>query len=62
MLFATWLIGGDNRRLVSSRSHVAQGFAETTGAEFVGAAEEFDGIVDVEWGQQKLHGSIMLIA
>jgi hypothetical protein len=62
VLFATRLIGGNNRRLVSSRRYIPKGFAETTGTELVGAAEEFDRIVDVEWGQQKLHGSIMLIA
>jgi hypothetical protein len=30
--------------------------------EFIGAAEEFYRIVDIEWSQQKLHGPIMLVA
>jgi hypothetical protein len=62
MLFANWLAWRNNRRLVPLWSHVAQGFAEATLTEFIGAAKKFNRIVDAEWSQQELHRPIMLVA
>jgi hypothetical protein len=62
VLFAAWLVAGDHGRLVPSWSRVAQGFAEATLAELIGAAEKLHRIVDVEWGKQELHRPIMLVA
>jgi len=62
VLFATRLITGNNGRLVSSWGHVPQGFAEATLTELICAPEKLDRIVDVEWSQLELHGSIMLVS
>ena len=62
MLFADWLVRGNNRSLVSSWGHVSERFVEAALTELIRTAEEFDRIVDAEWSQEKLHGSIMLIA
>jgi hypothetical protein len=62
VLFATGLVTGNNRRLVPDGGYIAQGFAEATLAEFVGAAEEVDRIVDAERGKEELHCPIMLVA
>jgi hypothetical protein len=62
MLFAPWLVIGDDGWLISDRGHVAQGFAEAALAELVGAAKKLDRIVHAERSQQELHGSIMLVA
>jgi hypothetical protein len=62
VLVASWLVIRDNGRLISSRGHIAQGFAEAALTELVGAAEKLNRIVDAERSQQKLHGSIMLVA
>jgi hypothetical protein len=62
VLFAAWLVAGNDRLQVSSRGCVAQGFAEATLAELIGTAEEFDRIVDVERGKQEFHCSIVLVA
>ena len=42
VLFATWLIIGNDRRFILDRGYVAQGLAETTVAELVGAAKELN--------------------
>lgn len=62
MLVATWLVIRNNGWLIPSRRHVAQRFAEATLTKLVGAAEKLNRIVDAERSQQKLHGSIMLVA
>jgi hypothetical protein len=62
MLIATGLVTRNNRRLVPDGGYIAQGFTEATLAEFVGAAEEVDRIVDAERGKQELHRPIMLVA
>jgi hypothetical protein len=49
VLVATWLVIGDNGWLIPSRSHVAQGFAETTLTKLIGAAEKLNRIIDAEW-------------
>ena len=62
MLFATGLISGNDGRCVSLRGCITQRLTETALTELIGAAEELDRIIDVEWSQQKLHGPIMLVA
>lgn len=62
MLVACWLIIRDNGRLIPSRGHISEGFAEAALTKLVGAAEKLNRIVDTERSQQKLHGSIMLVA
>lgn len=62
VLVACWLVIRDNGRLIPSRGHISQGFAEAALTKLVGAAEKLNRIVDAERSQQKLHGSIMLVA
>jgi hypothetical protein len=62
MFFATRLVTGDEGRIVPPWGGVAQGFVEASLTEFFRAAEKFDRIVHVEWGQQELHGPIVLVA
>jgi hypothetical protein len=62
MLIATGLVPGNDGRLVPDGGYIAERFAEATLAEFVGAAEEVDRIVDAERGKEELHRPIMLVA
>jgi hypothetical protein len=47
MAVAGGLVGSDNRTGSTLGRGVAETFAETTVAEFVGAAKKFDGIVRI---------------
>jgi hypothetical protein len=62
VLVATRLVIRDNGWLIPDWSDVAQRFTEATLTKLVGAAEKLNRIVDAERSQQKLHGSIMLVA
>ena len=62
VLIAAWLIRGEQRRLTPLRRHISQPFTEATVTEFVGTAEELDGIIGTERSNARLHGPIVLIA
>jgi hypothetical protein len=56
------LVGGEDGRIAAPRCGVADAFAEAAVAEFVGAAEELDGIVGVIGSERRLHGAEVLVA
>lgn len=62
VLIATWLVGREQRRLTTLRCHISQPFTEATVTEFVGTAEELNGIIGTERSNARLHGPIVLIA
>jgi hypothetical protein len=62
VLVATRLVIRDNGWLIPDWSHVTQRFAEATSTKLIRAAEKLNRIIDAEWSQQELHGSIVLIA
>ena len=59
---AAGLIGRNDRRLISFRSGVSYPFSEAAAAEFLGAAEEVDGVIGVKGSDAGLHGAIVLLA
>jgi len=62
MALTDGLVGGEDRRVSALGCGVADSLAETAVAEFVGAAEIFDGIVGVVRSYSGLHGSVVLVA
>lgn len=62
MAIAGRLVGSEHWRIAALGCGVADAFAETAVAEFVGAAKEFDGIVGVIGSQYGLHGAVVLVA
>lgn len=59
---AHWLVGGQGGWRATLRSGVTDALPKTTMTEFVGAAEEFDGVVGAIGSQSRLHGAVMLVA
>ncbi len=62
MLVAARLFARNNGRLIPDRRHVAERFAEAALAKLVSAAKKLYRIINAEWSQHKLHGSIVLVA
>ena len=62
VLIATWLVRREQRRLIPSRRYISQPFTEAAVAEFVGTAEELNGIIGTERSNARLHGPIVFIA
>lgn len=58
---ATGLAGGDFGRGVTFRVDVAHPLAKAAAAEFVGAAEEIDGVVRTVGGEASFHGAEMFV-
>ena len=56
------LVGCQHGRVSPLRRDVTDALAEAAVTKLVGAAEKLNRIVDAERSQQKLHGSIMLVA
>jgi hypothetical protein len=61
VLIAAWLVRREQRRLTTLRSHISQPFTEATVTEFVGTAEELNGIIGTERSNARLHGPIVFI-
>jgi len=59
---ALWLAGGQDRREIALRRHIADAFAETARAEFFGAAEEVDRALRIVGGEHRFHCAEMLVA
>jgi hypothetical protein len=59
---ARWLVWSQHRRVSAFRRCVTDTFTEATMAEFVGAAEKFNGIVGAVGSQYGFHGAVMLVA
>jgi hypothetical protein len=59
---AGWLVGSQDGRVSALGRGVTDTLAETTVAELVAAAEEFDRIVGVVGSERRLHGPIVLVA
>ena len=62
VLITTWLVGREQRRFTTLRCHISQPFTEATVTEFIGTAEELNGIIGTERSNARLHGPIVLIA
>jgi hypothetical protein len=58
---ATGLAGADFRRGVTFRVDIAHSLAKAAAAEFVGAAEEIDGVVRTVGGEASFHGAEMFV-
>jgi hypothetical protein len=56
------LVRGENRSVATFWRDVANPFAETSVAEFVGTTKKFDAIVGVIRSQCRLHGAEVLVA
>ena len=58
---AAGLVGGDLGRDIALGIHVAHALPETAAAEFLGAAEEIDGVVETVGSDAGFHGPEMLV-
>lgn len=56
------LVGSEHRYISSLRCGIAETFAKTAIAEFVGAAKEFNGVVSAVRSESRLHSAVMLVA
>ena len=59
---ASRLVGSEDGRGATVRCRVADALPETAMTEFVGTAEEFDGVVSTVGSESGLHGAVMLVA
>jgi hypothetical protein len=62
MPIADRLVGSEHRRISALRRGIAQTLTETSMAEFVGAAKEFNRVVSAVRSERRLHGAVMLVA
>jgi hypothetical protein len=58
---AARLVGRDIGDVIAARSRVADALAEAAAAEFVGTAEEVDGVVGIVGGDTGFHSAEMLV-
>jgi hypothetical protein len=58
---ATWLVGSDLGSDIAFGVDVADTFAEAAAAEFLGAAEEIDGVIGVVGGDAGFHRAEMFV-
>ncbi len=62
MAIALGLVAGYKGCFRSLRGHVSEALAETAATKFLGAAEEFNRIIEAEGSNRELHGPVMLVA
>jgi hypothetical protein len=62
MAIAGGLIGSEYGSIAPLRCDIADALSETAVAEFVGATEEFDGVVGAVRGQSGFHCAVVLVA
>jgi hypothetical protein len=56
------LTGREDRRFAAPGGHVANALSEATMAEFVGAAEEINGVFGAVGRESQFHGAVVLVA